>query len=172
MNKKHIIYGLLDPLTKCLHYIGYSSYLRQRMYKHNVNGYGTKEKRIWIARLKKQGLLPIVEIIKEYDTAAELPDAEDYWYSFFISNGAELYNDPFCIGIRNRTGKIQTEETKNKISQALMGHKTSEETKQNISNTKKGKTIFSEETRQKMSIVKKGKTWKVIDGKRVWMERI
>ena len=53
--------------------------------------------------------------------------------------------------------KKQTEETKQKISQAMKGK------------------VLSEETKAKMSVAKKGhhtplkgKHWKLVDGKRVW----
>lgn len=49
----------------------------------------------------------------------------------------------------------------------------SEETRRKMSEAKKGKKRkpFSDEHRKKMSEVRKGKTWKVIDGKRVWLTK-
>lgn len=86
-----------------------------------------------------------------------------------------------CIKLsKANKGKHLSEETKQKMSISMKGkrHKVSEETKQKISKTlkgckawNKGKTnIYSEETRKRMG-AHKGKTWKVINGKRVWLEK-
>lgn len=49
-------------------------------------------------------------------------------------------------------------EGRKKLSQSLMGHKTSEETRKKISESQKGK-IISEEAKQKMSKARTGKKW-------------
>ena len=60
-------------------------------------------------------------------------------------------------------GKHHSEETRNKISDSLKGHKFSDETKRKISDAKKGKTTWnkckhhSEETKRKISEAQKGK---------------
>jgi hypothetical protein len=59
------------------------------------------------------------------------------------------------LGVTNMLGKTHTEESKNKMSEALKGKTPSEETRQKMSEAHKGK-ILSEETRQKMSESKKG----------------
>ena len=68
-------------------------------------------------------------------------------------------------------GKHLSDETRKKISDALKGCTLSEETRKKISEAMKGKKLkpFTDEHRKKMSEAKKGKTWKVIDGKRVWL---
>ena len=69
-----------------------------------------------------------------------------------------------------------SEETRKKMSESLKGKiraPLSEETRKKMSEAKKGKKRkpFSDEHRKKMSEVRKGKTWKVIDGKRVWLAK-
>ena len=118
---RHIIYILTDPITKLIHYIGYTSNEKIRLNSHCRGIDGTKEKRIWIRRLKKQGLKPIMEIIEKYNTAEELPEAETFWYGYFKLVGAELYNDPDFIGEYSRKGRKASEETRQKISKALKG---------------------------------------------------
>lgn len=87
-------------------------------------------------------------------------------------------------------GKTFSEETRRKISEAKKGKLLSEEHRRKMSEAKKGKKRmpFSEEHRRKISEAKKGKqhsadtrmkiaesikgkTWKVIDGKRVWLSK-
>lgn len=54
-------------------------------------------------------------------------------------------------------GTTLSEETKRKMSESRIGHKTSEETRRKISEKLKGK-IYSEETKRKMSESRKGKS--------------
>lgn len=60
----------------------------------------------------------------------------------------------------HNTGKLFSEETRKKISEALKGEK----------NPWYGKR-HCEETRKKIGEAYKGKTWKLIDGKRVWLSK-
>ena len=76
----------------------------------------------------------------------------------------------------HRKGHALSDETRRKLSESLKGNTRApfyEETRRKISEANKGKKLmpFTEETRRKMSEVRKGKTWKVIDGKRVWIPK-
>ena len=97
-----------------------------------------------------------------------------------------LHNKYTKSGNKNTLGMKRepaTEETKKKISEKLKGHtgvksnlgrKFSKEWKRKISEARKGSTL-SEETKRKISETKNGTkknmTWKVIDGKRVWIKK-
>ena len=63
-----------------------------------------------------------------------------------------------------------SEETHRKLSEARKGRTLSEEQRRKISESNKRRT-YSDDTRRKMSEVRKGKTWKIIDGKRVWLSK-
>ena len=63
-----------------------------------------------------------------------------------------------------------SEETHRKLSEARKGRTLSEEQRRKISESNKRRT-YSDDTRRKMSEVRKGKTWKLIDGKRVWLSK-
>ena len=65
-------------------------------------------------------------------------------------------------------GKVLSDETKRKISEVQKGKVFSDETKRKMSEVKKGKHP-SEETRRKMSEALKGNSWKLINGKHVWI---
>ena len=65
-------------------------------------------------------------------------------------------------------GKHHSEETKLKMSESHKGKKFSEETRRKLSEAAKH---ITDETRRKMGEANKGKTWKVIDGKRVWLAK-
>lgn len=104
---------------------------------------------------------------------------EQYWIDLL----QPIYN--FCKIAGNTSGRIPSEETKNKISQSnknwyntekgtifkkklsdlrkgKSGHKHSEETKKIISEKNKGKTV-SEESKQKMKIKRPSLNKKIID---------
>ena len=74
-------------------------------------------------------------------------------------------------------GKVRSEETRRKMSEAKKGQPKSEEHKRKMSEALKGKEPWnkgrhlSEVTCSKLSKAFKGKTWKVIDGKRVWLAK-
>jgi group I intron endonuclease len=76
-----------------------------------------------------------------------------------------------------RLGYKTSKETKQKMSQSALGKLKSEETKRKMSLAKIGSRgnntghKHSEETKAKMSL-NKGMTWKLIDGKRVWFEKV
>ena len=71
-------------------------------------------------------------------------------------------------------GKTVTNETRRKMSEAKKGKTNSAEHRRKISESMKG-IVRSEDTRKKMSEAKKGllknKTWKIINGKRVWLSK-
>lgn len=67
-------------------------------------------------------------------------------------------------------GKHLSDETRRKISEVNKGKKLSEEHRRKLSEANKGKH-HSEEWNRKAGEAHKGKTWKVIDGKRVWISK-
>jgi group I intron endonuclease len=79
------------------------------------------------------------------------------------------------IGIASSL-RIHTEETKKKLSEINMGNKNSlgfhhtDEAKKRISEARKGKKP-ADITIQKAKEAFTGKTWKLIDGKRIWMDK-
>ena len=65
-------------------------------------------------------------------------------------------------------GRTVTDETRRKISEARKGKHHTAETRCKMS---KANRNISDETRRKMSEAHKRKTWKLIDGKRVWLSK-
>ena len=72
-----------------------------------------------------------------------------------------------------KKGKFLSEDTRRKMSEAKKGRARStfsEEHRRKISEAKKGK-VRSEETKNKIAKALKGKSWKLINGKRVWISK-
>jgi predicted GIY-YIG superfamily endonuclease len=166
MNNKeeHIIYGLVDPRTNELRYIGYTSTLQKRYRNHMQKKCleAKSYKNHWIKSLLKENIKPEMIIIEKYETASELPQAEIDAIAYYRYIGCDLTNgnEGGDGGQRGRIpwnkGKKHSEETKAKIGLANKGKKRSDETKEKMSLALKGHT-FSEETKLKMSLTRKGK---------------
>lgn len=109
-------------------------------------------------------------------------------FGYNISNGGTLgtmtgryhSKESKCKMSETHKGKIVSEEIKKKISETNIGKhniKHSEKTKSKISISKIGLTSpmlgkkHLEETKIKISKAHSGKTWKIVDGKRVWISK-
>jgi len=110
-------------------------------------------------------------IIEEMDDEAILLEREQYWLDRFLEWPEAIYNIAHDVN-----GGAMTEETKQRISNALKGYPKSEITKRKLSVARKGKKLSiehrhklseakigkkrgprSEETKRKISEAKKGK---------------
>jgi hypothetical protein len=90
----NIIYGLIDPVTKQLRYVGQSMRgLKRTSYHMYDYAHGTNEhKRNWINKLKSQGLKYEVEILEELEREEDLNEAEIFWIGYFKMIGCDLLN--------------------------------------------------------------------------------
>lgn len=161
--KRHVIYGLIDPNTKELRYVGYTSNLKQRAYNHHNPHQLTSHthKNNWLKSLLSSGQKSEMIILEEYESAQELPEAEIFAIAYFKSIGCNLTNGTDGgDGGSPMTGKRHSEETKTKISTSHknvsseyknrrnkrlkecpihLGHKHSDKTKTRMSESHKGK---------------------------------
>jgi hypothetical protein len=85
------IYGLIDPRTGCIRYVGKSLNLAQR-YNHHVNYQdGSSHKSCWIKGLKRLGLAP--ELVPlQFVSEASWEATEKWWIAHFRDHGADLTN--------------------------------------------------------------------------------
>lgn len=164
--KTGFIYGLICPLTNEVKYIGLTTQkLSKRLYKHlyEIDLY-TSKKNSWFKKLRNLGLLSEIkiELIEECD-ADILNNREVYWISEYKHKGCNLTNmtiggDVGSLGYKHtkealkkiseaskkQKGKTVSLEARKNISKSLIGNtrhkncKHSEETKKQISETKKG----------------------------------
>lgn len=155
--KQHVIYGLLDPNTKELRYVGYTSNLKKRMGGH----YGRyslshrTHKNNWLKSLLAIGQKAEAIILEERPKADDLPSAEIEMIAYLKSIGCNLTNGTEGgDGGAPMKGKKHSEKSKQKISTSQKN--APEEVKQARSKRLKDNPIHlghnhSRETKTKMS---------------------
>jgi hypothetical protein len=148
MEPKMIVYALSHPVTGEVRYIGKSERGLRRPKEH---GKCYHYKRLshtplyrWIQKLKNQGLDYAIEVVEECLDRPSLMTAERYWISQFRAWGFRLLN--ICDGGEGFTGH-HTNETKAKIAAASALRKHTPESRQKLSDTKRGLPL-SEDHRQ------------------------
>jgi len=115
-----MIYGLADPRTSELKYIGRTArQLAQRLNEHICSA-KKRYHRNWLEDLKKSGLRPDIFEIEKHETHEEGLIAEIFWIAYFKSLGCQLTN--LAKGGKGSYGYRYTQEQKYKTSEILKGN--------------------------------------------------
>lgn len=118
-----LVYGLCDPLTGQLRYVGKSTSGSSRPYQHStpseLKRTGHTHKGCWIKSLLAKGLKPEVWIIEEYPTGDTLCNEEIWYIAYFRFLGCDLTNLTF--GGEGACGVIKSDGTKDKLRAARGG---------------------------------------------------
>ena len=157
-----VVYGLYDPRTKAIRYIGQTvRSARQRLYGHLGDAKRHEHTHVarWIADLASVGLRPTVEVLERCHSAEVLGDRERYWIALARERGESLTNitDGGDGGV---PGWVPTEETRHKFKQrrnVWRGRKHTEESKRLMSLNCQ-RAWQSPELRAAQSARRKGKT--------------
>jgi hypothetical protein len=132
------IYGLVDPRTQQIKYVGKTNQSLGKRLSQHVHHYGVKRRNrqsCWIANMLKNGVKPeIVEIEQTDETSWQ--EAEIFWIAYFRSIGADLKN--WRQGGLGSTGRKLSESHKQKLREFSTGRKHSETSKKLMSEKKKG----------------------------------
>ncbi len=163
--EKVFIYGLIDPRTSKIRYIGKTRDTEKRLRKHiNETKRGaTNHKHNWIRQLLEQGLIPIIEVLEE-TTNDDWEEREKEWIAQTddLTNMTEGGENP-PVGLTK--GRTLSPETRKKIGEAQKGKKLSPEHKKkfveamkkaNVGNKRFLGQKHSEETKRKQSEAHKG----------------
>ena len=156
------IYGLIDPRTSQLRYVGKTNKsIATRLNGHLYDRKVGKTTRVgnWIKNLLSDDLKPDI-ILLETVTESEWVEAEIFWISYFKSLGSNLTN--LTDGGDGTNGFKMTDEQKYKLRTALTGLKKkplSDERKRQISERSKGRPgkPLTDETKKKISLANSGK---------------
>jgi hypothetical protein len=122
-DSRNIIYGLVDPRSGQLRYIGKSTSGIRRVREHSYPSFLKREqthKTKWIRQLAEQGMTPNAVVVQELPDAEGLYEAERGWIAYFRSMGCPLTN--LTDGGEGVPGHRVEASTRAKISQALKGH--------------------------------------------------
>ena len=149
------IYGLLDPRTGQLRYVGFAFDFSVRLAHHCSPSRlrSSCHKNNWIKSLAKVNLRPMLAVIEHIELTGDsvldvktLGEAEMFWIASFRASGAQLINQ--TDGGEGRPGPHEphSEETKAKIASALKGRPCSDVVKAKLSASLKGRSRkFTEE---------------------------
>lgn len=147
------IYGLADPISGMIRYVGKST-VPERRYEEHIVDRRHSYKSHWIHSLLQQNLKPLCVILETLEANDGWQRREKYWIAYGHEQGWPLTNlTDGGDGVCGRTGWRHTEETKRKIGDANRGRKLppiSEETRQRLSKAGMGRDV-SKETRQRIS---------------------
>lgn len=147
---KFLTYGLIDPRTGELVYVGKSSTGMSRPYSHQTT-YGNRgktRKDCWAKKLISEGLAPAILILEEYETNEEALAGEVKLIAYFREFGFELKNH--TPGGEGKPGSMMPEERKAFLAARMLGTKLPPETLAKMSERRQG-FKYTEESKRKMS---------------------
>lgn len=151
-NTKFLIYGLIDPRTLLIRYVGRSSsgVSRPKSYKNpsNLSMRTSMHLTRWLKGLLAAGLLYEVVVLEELTSADRLNEAEKRWIAYGRLSAWPLVN--LTAGGEGLSGYKLSPETKAKISAAHKGRIQSPESRAANARAQLGRK-HSKETRRKMS---------------------
>lgn len=164
VKRHYLVYGLIDPETKLLRYVGKSSVgIRRAHQKHSAHCEN------WRQTLIQRGEKPEVIIIEDLqDDVSMLNEREKFWIAHHRSLGTPLTNltvggDGYVLNPEHRAkllasnvGRECSPETRAKISTGNRGKKRTPEQCERIGEAHRGLEA-SEETKAKMSETRKGR---------------
>lgn len=91
MSATTFIYGLIDPRTDELRWVGKSDDPQRRMLQHMARHTGTAPRIAWFRELRDRGIDPRVVILEEVATS-DWQDAERRWIDDMRDDGHQLLN--------------------------------------------------------------------------------
>jgi len=87
--KKYVVYVLICPVDRVIKYIGCTKNPLNRLGAHISDKHSNKKKVAWIDGLKRAGLLPLLEIVDQFDDAETAFRREE---ELIISHYGSVYN--------------------------------------------------------------------------------
>jgi Spy/CpxP family protein refolding chaperone len=114
MSERYLVYGLIDPLTKLIRYVGKSSSGMARVKQHrSVLARDQTYKANWIRSLRAAGLQH-EECVLESTTSDLVLDAEVWWIAYGKALGWPLTN--LTAGGEGALGMSHSKESRDRIS--------------------------------------------------------
>ena len=136
---EHLIYGLVDPRTEELRYIGQTMKTLKKRLSQHLAEIKTKKNSLklgWLRELSKLGCQPDIVVLDEYDAVEPTKEQTKNWLDTNEVLAIDFYREAGCrltnmtdggegtrlFGPANGTwGKPVSDERKKKISESLVG---------------------------------------------------
>lgn len=154
-----VIYGLFDPLTESLRYVGATSNHVKRFASHLKDSRRRKTRvGIWVHDLIQSDCLPVIGVLEETSNT-EWQAAEKRWIAALKDDGVDLLNS--TDGGRGCPGIKFSDEALKKMSEARLGKKLppfSDAHRKLLSEAAIRRVIASPWIIQKMTEASRGKT--------------
>lgn len=128
------IYGLIDPRTGCLRYVGLTANVAKRLFRHcHPLNDDRSHRGCWLRGVVNLGLRPELVVLEHVADRVRALDLERFWISSLRAAGADLVNvADGGDGGATRTGARLTNEHKNKIRMSHFGIRPSREALENM----------------------------------------
>jgi excisionase family DNA binding protein len=91
------VYGLGDPRTGELRYIGIAEDVYKRYAQHLTAAHEDEEKDEWMNDLKSVGVIPTLAILESDIPDFLIYERQKYWIQYYLSQGAPLLNIPHAL---------------------------------------------------------------------------
>lgn len=152
-----LIYGLIDPRTRLIRYVGMSSSGLKRPSAHRRASQLVRRTRCvsWIKSLLAEGLDYEIVVLEEVASKTALVATEIWWIAYGRASGWPLTN--LTDGGEGRIGHRASEDTRRKMSEAQRGRKHTAESKAKIAAAHTGMR-HSDEAKAKNASAHKGRT--------------
>lgn len=85
------VYKLTDPRTNEVRYVGVTHNIEQR-YQYHIKDQAENEKTKWIQELKRESLLPEIEILETNLMPVQAIERERWWMQYYLEQGSRLTN--------------------------------------------------------------------------------
>lgn len=144
----YVVYGIIDPRSDAIFYIGQSSDFAARKAAHldgsdQLSGYAVKQ-------MKLNGFVPLFVVLERARTMAEALSAEIFWIELMKARGAELLNAQGVGGYverGRRRKRLAVELQKMGLAKAAGGEGSGRATIEDIAN---GRSVRTREAWSKL----------------------
>ena len=159
------IYGLIDPRTEEIRYIGVTNNLTRRIREHKGDISHT-HKSYWIQELQREGLIPIIVTLEMTSSHKDWEEVERRWIAYGREQGWPLtnltdggegmhgYTHPPAVRAK-LSNYPRTKEWKARMSKAATGKIKSKEHRRNLGIAQLGRK-HTEEHRRKNALAQLG----------------
>jgi predicted GIY-YIG superfamily endonuclease len=100
----HFVYGLIDPRTEQVCYIGITDDAHTRFLQHISCRDDNVKKNEWIKRLRDNKLIPSMKIIETVETVEHARTIEKELIQHYVALGVQLVNRQLFIKAENKIG--------------------------------------------------------------------